>query len=71
MRFYICILHFIFIFYEILCYFVKTKLMVHNQADTTATVAVPLTLPSFPKFDLNEFTTVGPRWAKYKKPVVN
>lgn len=45
--------------------------MVHNQADTTATVAVPLTLPSFPKFDLNEFTTVGPRWAKYKKPVVN
>ena len=57
-------------FYVIL-YKLKTKLMVHNQADTTATVAVPLTLPSFPKFDLNEFTIVGPRWAKYKKPVVN
>ena len=35
--------------------------MMQNQADTTATGAVPLTLPSFPKFDLDEFTTAGPR----------
>ena len=42
-----------------------------NQADITATGAVPLTLPSFPKFDLDKFTTVGTRWTKYKKRFVN
>ena len=45
--------------------------MMQNQADTTATGAVPLTLPSFPKFDLDEFTTVGLRWTKYKKFFMN
>ena len=32
--------------------------MMQNQADATGTGAVPFTLPSFPKFDLDEFTTV-------------
>ena len=45
--------------------------MIQNQAETTATGAVQLTLPSFSKFDLDEFTTVGPRWKKYKKPFVS
>ena len=45
--------------------------MMQNQADTTATRAVPLTLPSFPKFDLDEFTTVVPRWTIYKNSFVN
>ena len=44
--------------------------MMQNQADTTVTGAVPLTLSSFPKFDLDEFT-VEPRWTKYKKFFVN
>ena len=42
-----------------------------NQADATATRAVPLTLPSFPKFDLDEIPTVGPRWTTYKNCFVN
>ena len=41
-----------------------------NQADTTATEAVQLTLQSFPKFDLDEFTTAEPRWTKYEKRFV-
>ena len=45
--------------------------MMQNQTDITATGAVPLTLPSFPKFDLDEFTTVGPRWIKYKTSFEN
>ena len=32
--------------------------MMQNQADATGTGAVPFTLPSYPKFDLDEFTTV-------------
>ena len=44
--------------------------MMQNQADTTATEAVQLTLQSFPKFDLDEFTTAEPRWTKYKKRFV-
>ena len=43
--------------------------MMQNQADATGTGAVPFTLPSFPKFDLDEFTTVeqvGKMWKSFR-----
>ena len=57
--------------YDILIWYFKTKFLIQNQADTTSTGAVPLTLTCIPKFDLDEFTTVGSRWTKYKNRFAN
>lgn len=34
-------------------------------------MAVALTIPSFPKFDLDDYNTISTRWEKYKKRFLN